>query len=334
MSIIAGYSKTLGMIFLLSLVFTGSAAFSEGSEYVFHAGEKNGITVLTERNSPGPMGIPLPSGPEAMRILHNKAWLADTKGGRLCIGEKSVTSTASESVSVIKLSGIEWPGDIALETDGANAVKAIWAVNRKNQNILKIAPDGKILSTISASAASKAFINLTWIELSQSGLLFVGDRANNITVIFDESGKVVKERPWNENGFFVTHEDEIIEITRPDANSVWNLIIEKPLQSDSKPQSFPLGTSVDGVFNVWGVCDQKAVITLRPFDSPDVELQYVDLKTGKVERVGSLGRQPAMSRYLAFDEQGNLWRATENYDREIPVIRVIPLPILEKGSDG
>jgi len=203
-------SKFLNVVLavsMISLFFTHKQASAAGWSLNYGNGENQlgyyNSTVnpkLEEASGLGPMSF---------RIHGADAWITDSIGGRiLCVapdGKNKLTILVPQAPANTLIE------DIALEsgTDGKPAF--VWAADGADGTIkkLRIPEGGEVLRVGGQGNEPGKFVQISRLEVGKSGRLYVGDIGRKVVAVFDVSGKLEREYPWEGSGFCLDSKERL-----------------------------------------------------------------------------------------------------------------------------
>jgi hypothetical protein len=164
-------------------------------------GEKAGQVGYYNQKNQKHYQDPYPVGPLAFRIQPDSIWVADSIGAKIdrngnLQNEFSVIATPSTERLI---------EDFALEKDETGKVTSLWIIDGLYCELLNFDPQGKELGKI----AHEKLIQPFSVEVSQSGRIYVADKAARAILVFDLNGKLLCEANWEWSGLAISEKADI-----------------------------------------------------------------------------------------------------------------------------
>ena len=148
----------------------------------------------------GPEDYPI--GPNSFRVFDGKLWVADSAKGRII--SYSADNQPDLILTVPGLGEQKVIEDFALQISG-DKVKSIWLAERFTHELIRMAPDGKVLARVKASNLAQ----LDQLAADSTGRLYVGDYGKSLIAAYSDSGKYLFNIPWDLSGFAVDSENNL-----------------------------------------------------------------------------------------------------------------------------
>ena len=191
---------------------------------------------------------------------------------------------------------------MAVLKDSSGKLQSLLVISSKEQEIVQIAPDGKIIRKVGGMGNSPGkFTQLQLVEAAPDGSFAAADLGRQVLALFNSEGKFVREVHWEWSGFCFDPEGNICFLRWDDASKVNTLVVETLDGKSVKKQPLEIGPHTNP--RLWSV--NKDGETLISYIPPEgfkgkYKIALCDAK-GKPESVKDLIPPVVMNRYLESD---------------------------------
>ncbi len=187
-------------------------------------GEKDGqVAFYNQVNHPDSEELN-PWGPMSFRLDGTDFWVLDSVGSRILRVGADGKVLATIPVPKAENDILE---DFALEKGKDGAIIAIYVLSAATQEIIKIAPDGKVLARFGGKGdASGNFLQFFRLEVGKSGRIYVVDKARQTLTVLSPEGKFVREVHWEWSGFALDPSENLCYLKWDEKARVNHLLIE------------------------------------------------------------------------------------------------------------
>lgn len=195
--------KRCGIIAILAglmIAFTGNG-YAQNWE-VAYGSAKGHVAVFNSKTNPK-FAEDAPYGPMAFRVVAGQLWLLDSIGGKLL-----TLNDKGELKNELIIKGLPdnvLLEDFALVTGNSDKVETFWVADAADCTIRKISVgSGKELLKIGGNGREAGkFLQINQLEVDRGGRLYVGDYGRSVIAIFTQYGELIREIPWQNNGFAI-----------------------------------------------------------------------------------------------------------------------------------
>ncbi len=269
----------------------------------------------------------LPKGPDSIRVIDDFFWITDSHGSRLLRSDSAAKIIKTDLTAASKKAV---PGDMAAGRD-AKGDLFIWVVNRAAKTVIRLDKRGQPLMTIGPVIRDRLeFSEIKYAETDGKGNVYIGDVGHQKIFVFDSAGKLTKEHAWSKTAFCLDGKDRLH--TASPREGGWQIEITDPATGKTSTRQM-VGLKESAQPHLWGFSRGRLVFSAWAGGPVGRFVGLADTATGQFETQGSLGEIPAMTRFLAVDSNGNLWRAVERYEGNTRHLLIIKLD-LDGGSEG
>ncbi|MBI3039799.1 hypothetical protein HYY75_12270 [bacterium] len=252
-------------------------------------------------------------GPMAFRIHSGDAWIADSIGGKIvCLDSDG---KPRHTVIVPNLPDNTLLEDFALVPGKDGKVSKILVADGADLFVRAIkVPEGNELFRVGGPGEGPGhFLQIHQIEVSASGRFYVGDYGRRVISVFDETGKFLKEFPWERNGFSVTGDDLLSTLSFNEATGyVWRSFNSKGQLESSVHLGFVNFQNP----RLWA--NEQGGGILVSFVPPGGFRGTLDVvrfsKHGGVEARTKIRPPQAMNRFIDRQDSSHFWLAQANFD--------------------
>ncbi|MEW6710737.1 MAG: hypothetical protein AB1403_13000 [Candidatus Riflebacteria bacterium] len=160
-----------------------------------------------------------PLGPHSFRLVNGTLWVADSVNGKIINFDKE--GKLLQEIKIPGLDGQFFIDDFAVQLKEGK-VESIWAAERFKTELIRFSADGKELGHIKGSG----LVQLDQLAVASNGQLYVGDYGKALITVFDESGKKLREIPWQMSGFALDQADKLHMINFVEGSGHQHIVLD------------------------------------------------------------------------------------------------------------
>lgn len=256
-----------------------------------------------------------PLGPLAFRVSGTDFYVLDSIGGR-------VLQVGADGKVAATIKILEKPDpenileDLALVRDSAGKVQSFLVIASKDQEILQVGLDGKLIRKVGgAGNSSGKFTQLQLVEAAPDGSFAAADLGRQVLALFNAEGKFVREFHWDWSGLCFDPSGNFCFL-KWDATAKANFLVVESLDGKTtRGTKMEIGAHTNP--RLWVVNkDGEALISYIPPEGfkGTFKVAACDAK-GKPKSVKDLVPPVAMNRYLDSDAQENFSLISAHYGK-------------------
>lgn len=272
-------TNILKISFILLVIMAVNTLPAIALEIKFSANDE-GLKLITEKDVAEQFGRGLPMGPSSARFSGEDLWVVDSVGGKFISYDSNGNSRKSFSIN----KGKDYIfADFAFQTNTNNVIEYIWAIGSEETNLLKIAPDGKVVAEFVTT-----LIRPQQIEVVANRHIVIYDHGQANLVAYDMTGKELWQQQVAAAGFVVTADNEIICVkqnddtikvcqSNPDSGQD-KILCEFPISLEAEPRLLLLNDSQHLLlsFHMFIEGAEEATYQIARLSLADAQLQTTD----------------------------------------------------------
>jgi hypothetical protein len=301
--------KTL--VVLLMAAALCSAAPLEGAWHLGYGDGPDQVGFMNA-NSAKEFEDPVPFGPLAFRVVNGEAWVADSVRARILVLGQDGKVRLTFAVPT------DGPGlleDLAVATDEAGVVTAVFVLRGHSQEIVEFAPTGDLRRTMGGRGdAPGMYIQMHRIEVSKDGHLFVADKGRQTITVVAPDGTVRREAPWQWSGLAVDAAGNLCRLHWNEDEKQNHLIIETVDGTVVADRVLAIGPHLNP--ELWWVTPAgEAFVTFTPTTGFEGTFGFfLGDPQGRAKKTGHLKPPRAMNRLIDHAADGTVYLGVADYD--------------------
>ncbi len=306
--------KTMILVAISILMF----AFPSFSIEISLGLKETDLKLLTAADVPENFGRGLPMGPSSARFIGQDFWVVDSLKGEFI----KFDDQGKPLVKIPVKNGEKYLfADFAIQTDAkSGSNECIWAIGSEKTNIVKILPDGKVISEFTTGLSMPC-----QLELMVRDQVLVFDEGSNEIVAFSVAGKRLWRqktvggkflRKSNRRIIFIGEEKGKLTLLERDVvTGKIGLFCSFPLSIQSYPELLLAGNS------------EEVFVSFKSFDEKtgDATSHIGKLIKGKSEIESiSTGFPAKFINRMLIQKNGQIFIVTFNEENKTKQLKIVP----------